>query len=243
MRGSLRRVLGVAALSSKWILRQPTWMIQDVLIIASLFIILTAWGGREAAMNLVAAWIVVGAWGVGVNGVGQEVGWSRIARYYYMYVASPLKPLEYLAGIVLGNMPLVAVDASVLVAASTLLLGDPSIVLYGLAGGFMLLPVAVFTGLSIVLRLRRPTNISAVTNPVTFILTLLPPVFYPLSILPPVLRPAALLVPTVAAAELARSLAGLSVASYPPIVPFTVLAAWLVASGLAAGRVVRWGLE
>lgn len=240
----LRGVIGVAALASKWILRQPSWLLQDVLMIVAFFIIIAVWGGRAAVVNMVAAWIIVGSWNLGVNLVGQEVGWSRIGHYYYVYVASPLTPLEYLLGVVLGNLPMVAIDASMLTIMSILVLGDARPIVCGLVGGLLLLPVAVFTGLALVLRVRKPTNISAITNPVAFVTTLLPPVFYPLTIVPGVIRPVLLCIPTVAAAELARSLLGVrGLAAYPAWIPLAVLVSWLALMSAMARRVIRWGLE
>ena len=76
-----------------------------------------------------------------------------------------------------------------------------------MAAGFLLLPASVFLGLALAMRIRKHTNISAITNPISALLMMLPPVFYPLAALPGSIQLVALLVPT-AAAELARSPAG-----------------------------------
>lgn len=238
---TLRRVLGVAALESRWIIRQPAWLLQDLFLVAAFAILLWAWGGGYAARSVVIAWMIAGAWGLGVNMVGQIVGESRMTGLYGLYVASPLRPAEYLAGIMLSSL----LPLPVSVAALTLLAGmlhAVGLVPAALAGGLMLLPSSVGLGLAIAMRVRKPTNIAAVTNPVTLVLTMLPPVFYPLRALPAALRPLALLVPTSAAAELARSLAGY-LPAYSPQVPALVLAAWDVALVAAASRLIRWGHE
>lgn len=241
MRPGLRRVLGVAVLASRWIVRQPVWLIQDLFLVVSMLIILYAWGGALAARSVVIAWLVGGVWGLGVNAVGQEVGWSRVYGTLQLYIASPVKPVEYLAGVLLAQMltlPLSLAEITLLAA----LLDAGSLVAPSLAAALLLLPAAVFTGLALAMSIRRPRNISAVTNPVTMMLVMLPPVFYPLKALPGPLRPIALATPTAAAAELARSLAGY-MNTYSWQAPLLVLAAWDLAALTAAGRLVKWGHE
>lgn len=235
----LRGVLGVAALASRWVVRQPSWLIQDAVVALAFLIILYAWGGVEAARSVVAAWIVSGVWGAGVNAVGQEVGEARLFGMLDMFVASPVTPRQYLAGVLLASLPLLAPSTAVLVLLAAPL-GAMGLVAPSLAAALLLLPVAVMTGLAIAMAVEKPTNIAAYTNPATILLTLLPPVFYPLKALPPWLRPAALLAPTASAAELARALAGYHNA-YTWHIPLAALAAWNAAALAAARKLIRWG--
>ncbi len=238
MRG-LRGALGVAALASRWVVRQPTWLVQDAVLALAFLVILYAWGGAEAARSVVVAWIVSGVWGAGVNTVGQEVGEARLFGLLDMFVASPVTPRQYLAGVLLASLPLLAPSTLLLVILAAPL-GALGLVAPSLAAALLLLPVAVMTGLAIAMAARKPTNIAAYTNPVVTLLILLPPVFYPLAALPAWLRPAALLAPTAAAAELARALAGYHNA-YPWTTPLLALLAWNAAALAAAKKLIRWG--
>ena len=62
----LRQVLGVAAPSSKWTIRQPLWLVQS-LVAAGFALMSIAWGGVEALENMAIAWLVAGAWSTGLD--------------------------------------------------------------------------------------------------------------------------------------------------------------------------------
>jgi len=123
-----------------------------------------------------------------------------------------------------------------------LVFGYLDLTVYSLLTGLALIPFGVLLGTSIAFYIKKPGNISAVTNPIVSILTLLPPVFYPTTTLPEPLRYIALLIPTSAAASLARTLGGLETA-YHPLAPLLVLAAWTIAAFIAANRLVKWSLD
>jgi ABC-2 type transport system permease protein len=237
----LRRVLGVAALASRWIIRQPTWLLQDLLTLIAFLVILYAWGGAEASKTIIIAWFVSSAWSLGVNAVGQEVGWARVNRTIDIYIASPVTPREYLLGLLLAQLlflPAELVEITVLALA----LHATRLVLPALAATALLLPAGLFTGLAIAMAVRKPTNISALTNPVSMLGILLPPVFYPATVLPESLRPLTLLVPTSAAAELARALAGYFNV-YTPGLPLAALLLWNALAVTAAKKTIKWGHE
>ncbi len=236
-----RQALGVAVMSTRWIVRQPAWILQSLGVTAAFALMLYAWGGVGALRNLVIAWIVSSIWAAGVNMVGQDVAWQRLHGQLDMFIASPLTPTAYLLGMLLGSfafMPFVLAPVALLAAA----IGSLEVFAAAAIASLLLLPASMFTGLYIAMRIRSPANISAVTNTVTSLLQLLPPVFYPAAALPGPLRPITLLAPTSAAAELARSLVHLYNV-YSPLYPLTALTAWTLLSIAAAARVIRWGLE
>jgi ABC-2 type transport system permease protein len=235
-------VLGVAVLSSRWVVRQPAWLVQDALMVAAFGLILWAWGGIEAVKSVVIGWIVAGAWGAGINGVGQEVGWSRVQGTLQMFIASPLTPRAYFLGVLLGSTIFVIPVELAIVSLLAYAMGAPSLVLAALVAGLLLTPISTLLGLSIAMRIKRPTNISAITNPVTSVLILLPPVFYPALALPEPLRLLAIAVPTGAAAELSRAMAGYYNA-FSYVEPLAVLVAWAAIAIVLASRTIRWGHE
>ncbi len=236
-----RQALGVAAMSSKWIVRQPAWILQSLGVAAAFALMLYAWGGIAALRNLVIAWIISSIWAAGVSMVGQDVAWQRIYGQLDMFIASPLTPTAYLIGMLLGSFafaPFILAPVALLAIA----IGSLDVFIAAAIAALLLLPASMFTGLYIAMRIRSPANISALTNTVATLLQLLPPVFYPATALPDPLKPATLIAPTSAAAELARSLVGLYNV-YPPHYPLAALAAWTLISIAAAARVIRWGLE
>ncbi|ALL01493.1 ABC-type multidrug transport system, permease component [Pyrodictium delaneyi] len=238
----LRSILGIAVLESRWVTRQPGWLIQDAFMALSFALILWAWGGAEAVKSIIIAWIIAGAWSTGINFVGQDIAWARVYGKLQMYIASPVTPRGYLLGLLASHfavhMPLsIAVLSLIATALDTL-----GLIPAAVAAGLLLLPCSVFLGLALAMRIRKHTNISAITNPIAMILIMLPPVFYPLAALPAMLQPIALMVPTAAAAELARSLAGYY-AVYQPQLPALVLVMWNIAALVVASRTIKWGHE
>ena len=99
-----------------------------------------------------------------------------------------------------------------------------------------------FLGLLVVLYVRNPQNVSAITNPINTLTTTLPPVYYTASMLPEWARPIALLSPTTAFAELGRWCAGLGTC-YPIWVLAAEVAAWALAALSLAARELKWGPE
>lgn len=238
----LRRVLGIAYLESRWVRRQPLWIVQGVMGTAGFIMVMFAWGRAEALRNLAIAYVVVGAWGQGLNIVAQDIGWSRIRREFERLVASPVSLPVYFAGVVIGTSPFLIVDV-VPAALLAVVVGMDFLAFMAL---LLLAPVALMLGtflsLSIILRIKNPTNISAITNPLNTMTVILPPVYYPLSVLPPALRMAALAVPTVSLVEIGRWITGYGF-SYNPAYPLAVLLGWMtILVFLVAGR-LRWGLE
>ncbi|AEM38420.1 ABC-2 type transporter [Pyrolobus fumarii 1A] len=241
LRETLRKVLGVAVLESRWVLRQPMWIVQEVFTVVAFMVILYAWGGVGAVRHTLIAFMVASGLSLGLNVVGQEVGWKRITGMIDMLVASPVTPRAYIIGALLGHLIFAPAPLAVMIVVAVLL-NALHYLLAGFAAMLLLTPTSTALGLAIAMRIEKPTNIAAITNPISFALMMLPPVFYPAAVIPEPFRLLVVtLVPTGAAAEFARSLVGLS--PYPPILPLTALIAWLVASMTVAARSVRWGLE
>ncbi len=241
VKSSLRLVLGIAYLTSRWIIRQPLWLIQNVAITIGFFILLYAWGGRLGVSNFVIGAVVAGMWGVGVNLVGQDVGLYRLTRIYEMFVATKLKPIHLVLGVFTSSL---AFEISSLIAYLSVAVAFNALreLMAALAVGLGELMLATFLGLVIAMRVSSATNISAVTNPLSSILQVLPPVFYPASLIPGIIRYAVMAIPTAAAAELARQLSGIG-SALPIYVPTASLCVWIAATALAANKVIRWGMN
>lgn len=240
----LREITGIAFLSSRWFIRQPLWLVQGVLAVIGMSAMMVAWDRVEALKNLIIAWIIAGAWSNGLNLVAQRIGWDKIYDEYDRLIASPVSLSVYFIGVILGNMPfffLVNIIPAIIVS---LLIGLPlKMILFALAVSPVSLYLGALTSLAVVLRLKNPTNISSITNPLNTFTVLLPPVYYSLAIVPKMLRGPLLFIPTVSLMELARWIAGLPYLVFNPVIPAMVLALWtLIITPLAFKR-MKWWLE
>lgn len=237
----LRKVCGIAYLCSRWILRQPAWLIQNVLTLIGFSILLYAWGGVEGLRYIIIAWIIGGLWSTGVNIVAQEVGWHRMMYLHDMLIASPIKPVHYLIGMFITSLIFPVIGLLTMIPLAYIL-NAWNIMLISLIMGLPVLLTSIMVGLIIVMRIEKPVNISAITNPIAWLLVILPPVYYPAWILPQPLRYVALIIPTSASAEISRQLIGLG-ASISIWYPLTVITVWIIIGILLASRTIKWGLE
>ncbi len=238
---SFNKIIGVAVLSSRWIFRQPLWMFQSAIVIAGLFIMLTAWGGIEAIKNLALAFTIVGFWNDGLNIIAQTFGWSKIEKSYEMFIASSISIPEYYLGLTLGSLIFAIIDLipSIIILYWLKLL---SILPYLMILGIVALLIGSFLGLTIVLRIKNPTNISAVTNPISALTTILPPIYYPSILLPKPIAYTLVVVPTASLMEIARNLLGIKT-----LLTLTqgviVLTVWIIVVVILLIKVIKWGLE
>ena len=173
----LRKVCGIAYLCSRWILRQPAWLIQNVLTLIGFSILLYAWGGVEGLRYIIIAWIIGGLWSTGVNIVAQEVGWHRMMYLHDMLIASPIKPVHYLIGMFITSLIFPVIGLLTMIPLAYIL-NAWNIMLISLIMGLPVLLTSIMVGLIIVMRIEKPVNISAITNPIAWLLVILPPVYY-----------------------------------------------------------------
>ena len=235
------KIRGIAYLASRWIRRQPLWLVQDAFIVVGFAILMYIWGGVEGLKNVLVAWFISGSWGMGINFVSQSIGWDRQNRVMDMFIASPVKPMHYIIGYFISGLIFVAVDLMVMIPLIAYL-NAWNILFSSLVAVAPMLIVGTLVGLAIVMRIKKPTNISAITNPLQMLFIILPPVFYPAQVIPLNIRYFVLLIPTAAGAELARQLCGLSAWNnlwYPTI----VLIAWVIIGVITSAKTVKWGME
>ncbi|MCI4436117.1 MAG: ABC transporter permease, partial [Ignisphaera sp.] len=204
---ALWRVLGVALYNFITFRRQWMWVAQSIMFTVSTVLLVLGWGGSQAVKTLVPVYIVVSGWGFGLNIVGQIVGYDRISREWERLVASPLNLIEYLIGLTLGSSPLLLSGIFVLIVLAPVLGVSMASVAAALLLSLVAMVLGAFLALAIVLRIRNPMNISAITNPLATLTTFLPPVLYPPTIVPEPLRTALATIPTVSLAEITKLLA------------------------------------
>lgn len=238
----LGQILGIAVLNGKWILRQPLWIVQSFIGVIGMTITLFAWGSNVALSNLVVANLVVGSWSLGLNTVAQTIGWQRVDHVYEAYVASPISLPIYFTGTVIGSMPFFSAHLITAITASLVCQMDITFVVVVLPIALLALTLGAFLSLSIILRLKDPTNISAITNPLLTLTTILPPIYYPLTFVQPVLRELALVMPTVPLMEIGRSIASLPT-GLNLLFSLASLIAWIALVTALAAKKLKWGLE
>lgn len=237
----MRKIRGITYLTSRWIIRQPMWLAQDVFMVAGFAILMFVWGGVEGLINVIVAFFISGGWSMGINLMGQNIGWDKQGKVMDMFIASPIKPYHYIIGYYLPGLIFVAVDMLIMMPIVAFL-NVWKVLASSIIAILPLIVISNMVGLSIVMRIKKPTNISAITNPLNMIFIILPPVFYPAHILPESVRYVVLLIPTASAAELARQLSGLSTWNnlwYP----ITILLIWVVLGILISSKTVKWGME
>ncbi len=234
------KINGVVYLTSRWIRRQPLWLVQDLFIVIGFAILMFVWGGITGLKNVMVAWFISGAWSMGVNLVAQSIGWDKQGKTMDMFIASPVKPFHYIFGYFISSTVFMVADF-IYMLPLILFLDAWGIVLASLIAVGPLLVISNLVGLSIVMRIKKPTNISAITNPIQMMLIILPPVFYPASVIPEGARYFVLLIPTAAGAELARQLSGLS--TWDNLwYPSAILLGWVVLGILTSSKTVKWGM-
>jgi ABC-2 type transport system permease protein len=217
------------------------WVLQDLMFLLGFTIIVYIWGRVEGLGFLISGWVVAAGFSIGVNVVGQEVGYHRIMRVLDLVIASPISPRAYVLGATIGSAVFVLAEIPVVVAMG-FITGYWKLLACSLILSLAVMPLGVLVGLIIAFTVKKPMNISAITNPLVTLLVLLPPVLYPTMVLPEPLRYIALTPPTAAATQIARTLGGIEVA-VNPLIPPAILATWLVIAIALANKVVKWSLD
>lgn len=235
--------MGVAYAQFVLFKRQWMWIAQSIASTLGIVLIFSLWGGIEALRHMVVVLLTVSGWQIGLNIAAQSIGWDRVSFEYERRVASPLSPLEYLLGSILGAFLPFFVSEIPLALLLALLAGvNPLSLVYVILLSILGTFLGLFLSLSIVLRIRNPMNVSAVTNPLATLTTMLPPVYYTPLMLPEPLRTACLAVPTTVLVDLGRALTGQTHA-YPIPLAVASLSIWVAATLTATKYKLKWGHE
>ncbi|MEM1610780.1 MAG: ABC transporter permease [Sulfolobales archaeon] len=222
---AIRSVIGIARLVMAFSIRQPAWIIQSIFIQISIAIILWIWGGSRGFEYFITGGTIMTAFGYGINIVGQVIGWHKVARILELFIVSPTSLRLYTIGIFLGGILFVIPSLLVFIGLGVVV-GYTWLAIISIVTSIPVMMVSALIGVAIALSIRKPGNVSAITNPIASVLSFLPPVLYPATTLPEYLRYPSLLIPTVAGAELARSIGGLGAAADPQIL-VGILLIWI----------------
>ncbi len=204
----LRQAFPIAIMLALPTLRHPLWHFTLSIIPASYFLIFTLMGGPELGRQALLGALVVFAVNAGIVSLPQLIVGLRYRRMQEMFVASPIGPVPYALGTAISRL-LYVLPLIVLVLALLVLTGLPVGKLPPiLAVLFVTWLIGSMLGFTVATYVRNPMHISAVSNLLGLLLTLIPPVYYPLSLVPKSVQWLALLVPTTHAAQLVRIYVG-----------------------------------
>lgn len=201
----------IAVLTSRGNVRQPMVYLTLAAMPASYFLVFSMLAGRSLGRHAFLGAAVAFAITGGIVSLPQTVVLYRMRRLHDMIVASPVRPVTYIAGLAVSRLLYVAPPLVVVLVAFAL---------FGGVSGWQVLATLPFIavawafgcalGFVISRRWDNPAYISAVANMVGYLLVLLPPVYYPMWLLPEAARLPMSLVPTAAVADLMRWAAGMA---------------------------------
>lgn len=215
----LLKVLAIARIYSSWFLSSRLWLVNQLIIPFSMYIIFALVVGKGFEIYALIGAIVALSWNAGANAV------------------SPLHPLQFAFGCGIGallNATLPAIPIFILIGRYVGVLTTFSIAIFTLSWllgtllGFWLGNFA-----------KDPVKLGAFANLLYYLLTVLPPVYYPVSVLPQWASYLALLIPTTSLSHTLSYLMRLN--QSPPIaIPISILTVYSLIFTLMALRYSKW---
>ncbi|MEM1619162.1 MAG: ABC transporter permease [Fervidicoccaceae archaeon] len=207
--------------------RNPLWVLSYLAPPLSLLMMIKIFAVEEALNYALIGGLLMTAASNGLGIMGDAVFYKNTVKLQDMLVASPMRPLSYVAGLVLSSLlfaiPGFAIFGALMVSRELVGLESAPSVLFATLLATASLACLGFTLATFV---REERFVWPLLGILTFTLTILPPVYYPIDRLPWALRLASLLVPTSNAAALIHVEVGLV---RPEELPVGEAAAWLVA--------------
>lgn len=238
----LRCLLGIAYTQTIVSLRN-LWVYLSVgLIPGSLYMVLHLVGGRELSGHVLLGSLVTLATGAGLVALPQQIVLHRNFGLLDMYVASPVSPLTYLLGFVLGRVAF-ALPGLVLLLGLLLGLGwvSPAALPATLGVTMLGFIIGSMIGFTIASHIRDLNTTSAISNILNFAFMLLPPVLYPLDLVPEPYRWLSFLAPTTPVAELLRTVNGVGTSGPKAVwLHGTLVVAWVSVCAFLVVRKSRW---
>jgi ABC-type multidrug transport system permease subunit len=153
-----------------------------------------------------------------------------------MFVASPLKPVEFAIASALAHLAIIVLPATIVIIIMMLISGvSPISLILVIASIIISWITGTSFGLYIYGRLADPLRISSASNLLNLVLILLPPVIYPISILPYSLQLISIAIPTVSLKLIAQHLIGITT-DIPLAVPTAIVIIYTATFTILATR-------
>jgi ABC-2 type transport system permease protein len=224
------------------LLRDPMLMVMISLIsfLPVLFMGLLGTGDMFA-QSLIGAIVLTLFFG-GVQTAGSVYFNKHWFRFQDIYVASPVSPVSYVAGLsistIIGSIPAVVIALVILAFSWPVTVAGVVMILFI---SLVLWVSTVFLGFTIGLSSKNTRKVNTIPQVLGFMLGFLPPVYYPMDLLPGWLQPLAMLSPTTHAAQLAKYYVGLiDIPGWQILVGWVYLAVFTLMMVLLARRWGTW---
>lgn len=231
-------ILAIARFYSAWFFKSRLWIINQLVIPVSMYIVFLLVIGKGFEVNALIGGLITLAWNAGSNALSQQL---FAYRFYYrildMFIASPVTSTRFIAGVSIGallnallpSIPILTLLATYIGINMVLLI--PLFLLAWLLGSII--------GFFMANTVKDPARFSALANLLYYLLTIIPPVYYPANVIPGIGYHISLLIPTATLAELARMVLALTSATtlwYVVAVILVYMAVFL----LLAVRYAEW---
>ena len=195
------QVYAIARIYAAWFVRSKLWLLNQLIIPASMYVVFALTVGRGYEVNALIGGSIAMFWNAGLNALSQQVFYYRVLD---MFIASPVTPAIFAAGVSLGALLNTLLPSIPVLAAIAFHLGVRTASIVPVLLTALLLGSLV--GVFMANTMRDLVRFGALANVAYYLLVLLPPVYYPLALVPGNVRGLVLLVPTTALADVTRAL-------------------------------------
>lgn len=239
---TLNRLAAMTLMFLRPALRSPLLTLLVSMLPISFIVIFQMIGGAELSRHALYGSLIVFSTNVGIVSLPQLANAYKNRSLQDMFVASPVSPMLYAAGMGLSRLAWVAPGLAILIGA---LVYTGGLTLASVPGVLLVVVVTWFTGtmigFSTATLFDSPQTVGMVANMLGMLFSVLPPVYYPLELIPPAWRWLPMVLPTTNAAQLVRVAGGL--AETTPVmlaVHWTILFAFAFACGIFTFRKAHW---
>jgi len=179
------------------------WIVNQLIIPFSVYIMFALLLGRGFEVNALIGGLVSLSWNSGVNALSQQIfSYRHRYRILDMFIASPVTPPIFVAGVALGSLLNALLPAIPVFVLASAYVGHRVLILVPVFLASWIL--GSVTGFFEAYRAKSPARFYALANILYYLLTIIPPVYYPASAIPGIGMYLALLIPTAALSDLAR---------------------------------------
>jgi len=190
--------------------RNPLWLISNLIPPTSFLILMMLYARPDMLLFALVGGLVMTIASNAIGLMGDTVFYKREVKFQDMMVASPMRPVSYMFGLMLSGLffsiPGISIFIVLMVYYKILNLGNLLIYLFA-----SLLSLLSLSGLSFTLAtfVKEPRFVWPLSGILSFAISVIPPVYYPSTILPYWVAGISMLIPTSTAAALFHYHSGL----------------------------------
>lgn len=219
-----------AALALAWLngivaaRRNPLWMISNIVPPASFLILMRLYARPDMLMFSLVGGLLMIISSNAIGLMGDTVFYKREVKFQDMMVASPIRPVSYLMGLMLSGLffSIPGIGLFVVLMVYYNILNLSNLIYYIFA---LLLSLLSLSGLSFTLAtfVKEPRFVWPLSGILSFAISVIPPVYYPSTILPPLIAKISMIVPTSSTAAILHYHLGLI-----PMLPINEIFLWII---------------